>query len=662
MRKSFFLKLALIIIPIFLLLEGAQTYFSYRSVYDASLKTSKSTIRKIADISAEKFRYYNPETPQEKYIYSDLFTTYCDMFDVTYIYAIKPDVKTKSEEYIAIGFGENASEEAMKTRYPGVVVKGKLTDDEINVYNGNKEYIISHEITPFDDSLICYYPVYDLYDYKRHKMEKLDKPIIIGAEVSFSDVMEDTNNNFFETAIYSFITSFVMAVALFVVLHFKINGPVKKISKRMKNFVSDRDKGVEKLKVKGIDELAEMSRSFNTMADEIDNYINHIDELTKEKHTQEAELDIARNIQKGLLMPSQYNNESVSIDAVMRAAKNVGGDLYDYRVMDDGKVFVAIADVSGKGISGALFMSRAITLLHQYALLGYSPAKMLTEYNNTLAESNPNGLFITTFVAVYNPENSELIYSNAGHNHPYIISDSVIELDGAAGIAAGIFDGYDYEQETVLLKPNDAVFMYTDGVNEAENKSKEMYGTEKLENELKKYIGRKTGSLSEDILKTVDEFSNGAVQNDDITILTFIAKQELEHIEITVDNKAENLTQVNDMINNWQSISADTKTQLLLIAEELFVNICFYAYGENKGEITVSVDKDRDKITLTFTDSGEPFDPTQNLVDIDDYDHDNSIGGLGRFLAFEMADDYFYSYSDGKNILTIVRNIEHTEK
>ena len=154
----------------------------------------------------------------------------------------------------------------------------------------------------------------------------------------------------------------------------------------MENFVNDRGKDVEKLQVKGNDELAEMSRSFNLMTEEIDKYIEDIDALNKEKHTQAAELEIARNIQTGLLKPSDYENGSVCISAMMRAAKNVGGDLYDYQVLENGKVFIAAADVSGKGISAALFMSRAITLLHQYALLGYSPAKMLGEYNNTLTK------------------------------------------------------------------------------------------------------------------------------------------------------------------------------------------------------------------------------------------------------------------------------------
>ena len=655
MRKSIFFKLALIIIPIVLILEVGEVFLSYCTVYDTTLEKSTDTIEKIAEIAVDNFKYFNPQKSGEGKKYSEVFDSYCEMFDLTYIFAMEIDVEERSEKYLAIGFGKNASKDAKKTRYPEIVVKGKLTDEEIDVYNGKKKKAVVHELTQFDDSLICYYPVNEIYNYEKHKMEKNKKPFILGTEVSFSSVMADTQNRFKETAVYELGFTFIMIVTIFLILHFRINGPVKTISKRMKHFVSDRDKGFEKLEVKGKDELAEMSRSFNTMAEEIDNYIEDIDLLTKEKHTQEAELGIARRIQTGLLKPPRYKNDSISINACMHAAKNVGGDLYDYQVLDDGRVFIAVADVSGKGISAALFMSRAITLLHQYALHDYSPSRMLFEFNNTLAEQNPNGLFITAFVAVYNPETGELSYSNAGHNRPYIVSDKLIMLDEPAGIAAGAFSDNEYEQETFLLKPDDVVFLYTDGVNEASNRSKELFGTKTLENELKNYIGNPTDSICDDIMKTVRKFSDGAVQSDDITILTMRVGQNPIKRTITQNADVKNLAAVYKMINTEQSFPDDIKAQLRLIAEEIFVNICSYAYGDNKGEVTVELDIHTDRATLTFIDSGRRFNPTADVIDIEDYDHENSIGGLGRYIAFEIADDYSYKYENNKNILTVTK-------
>ena len=154
----------------------------------------------------------------------------------------------------------------------------------------------------------------------------------------------------------------------------------------------------------------------------------------------------------------------------MTTARVVGGDLYDYRILDNGSVFVAIGDVSGKGITAALFMARAITLLNQYAKLGYSPAKILFEFNNDLAAHNPNMMFITAFVAVYDPKTGELTYSNAGHNYPYILSGKLTALNTDNGIMAGSFEDVVFPEYAVKMKPGDCLFMYTDGVTEAENK------------------------------------------------------------------------------------------------------------------------------------------------------------------------------------------------
>ena len=657
MRKSIFLKLALIIIPIVLILELGEIFFSYNTVYDTSLENNKDNIEKVAEISRKEFRYYNPEEKENDEFFCDLFNEYCDMFGLTYIFALDPDINTRSETFIAIGFGENASDDAKKTRYPGVVVKGSLINDQIEVYNGKKEFVTVHELTPFDDSLICYCAVNEQYNYDKHKMEKLDEPFIIGAEISLNSVMADTRNRFFGTGVYELVFTLIMITAIFLILHFRISRPLKNISIKMKHFISDRDRGFEKLIVKGSDEIAEMSRSFNTMTGEIDNYIEDIENLTKEKHTQEAEFDIARRIQTGLLKPPAYQNDSVNIKACMHPAKNVGGDFYDYQIMEDGRVFIAIADVSGKGISAAMFMSSAITLLHQYALLGYSTDKMLYEFNNTLTGQNPNGMFITAFVAIYNPDTGELTYSNAGHNRPYIISDKLITLEEAAGVAAGIFKDNEYEQETVLLKPDDKIFLYTDGVNEAANNSKELFGTEALEKELENFIGNTSDNITDDILNAVRNFSDGAVQSDDITMLTMrVARKPIVRI-ITVKAESQNLTAVRDLIYSENSLTDDIKSQLRLIAEEFFVNICSYAYGSEQGDITVKLEIYNDRATLTFVDSGIPFDPTADVTDMEHYDHENSIGGLGRFIAFEMADDYSYAYEDNKNILTITKKM-----
>ncbi|MBQ9679345.1 MAG: SpoIIE family protein phosphatase [Ruminococcus sp.] len=646
----------MLIIPIVILLDAAVLFVSYRLTYDNQVEVSTDTIERAAEMAEIYMELNYPDTVEKGQEVSGYFYNLCAAMGISYIYAIAPDAENDSMYYVAIGFGDGASDQAKKDRYPGVTVNQSPTKEMMDACSGDGSGVIEHYQNQFGDMVAYYLPVTEYYDYDRREYVKPEKPVVVAAEENISSIVERIQRRIKTIAVFTILFSMLIVVLIFLLMYFRISKPITRISRRMKNFVSDRDKGVEKLKVKGHDELAEMSQSFNMMTDEIDGYIRNIDALNREKHMQDAELNIARKIQSGLLKPSFYRDGSVELRAFMHEAKNVGGDLYDYQTLDDGRVFICIADVSGKGISAALFMSRAITLLHQYALLGYTPAQMLKEYNHTLAEQNPNGLFITTLAAVYDPKTNELTYSNAGHNHPYLISDTLIELDGAAGIAAGIFDGMDYEQETIALKDGDVVFLYTDGVNEAEDNSGKMYGTEALEAELKKFIGVADGDICDAIMKSVKAFSDGADQSDDITILTLKAERSPVHCEITVKNQVENLTKINEIINA-QRLDEETRSQLLLIAEELFVNICFYAYKDKQGEITFAVDRENDRIILTFTDAGEPFDPTADVINIEEYDHENSTGGLGLFMVFEMADDYSYTYEDGKNRIKVIKKI-----
>ena len=255
-----------------------------------------------------------------------------------------------------------------------------------------------------------------------------------------------------------------------------------------------------KLDEKGGREFAQMAHSFNTMTEDINRYIDDIDALNRDKHTTEAELNIAREIQMGLLLPGHLHSDRYAINAYVKPAKDVGGDYYDYSVLDDGRIFVAVADVSGKGISASLFMARAITLLHQNAIGGHLPSEILETYNNTLTQRNPGGLFITTFVVIYDPSTGILTYSNAGHNIPYLLSDTLIPLDKAHGVAAGLFEGETYEDATVMIKPGDSLFLYTDGVNEAKSAENVFYSTERLEEKLRDCIAARTDNTLDVIL------------------------------------------------------------------------------------------------------------------------------------------------------------------
>ena len=197
------------------------------------------------------------------------------------------------------------------------------------------------------------------------------------------------------------------------------------------------------------------------------------------------------------------------------------------------------------------------------------------------------------------------------------------------------------------------LFLYTDGVTEAKNTREALFEEEALERVLQEHLADGGEAVLNAVLDSVHAFSKDAPQNDDITILTLSVPKTL-HKHLHLAAKTENLVAVKSAIEALD-VSEEPLFRLRLISEEIFVNICSYAYTGG-GDVDITIEADEKTVTLTFADSGKPFDPTADVIAIEDYDAENSIGGLGRYITFEIADAYSYEYKDGKNILRIEIN------
>lgn len=520
MKFSIFKKVALWLLLIIAAVEIIMLVALYDYTYKKAVDDATDKIKTAADYAVVHASFFDPESfeveSEDETIIDYTFSSACDQFDIDIIYLLLPDTKNNTVMYLTRGV--SAKQGAKTDSHPvndltGNYVDGGMTEEMKKAYAGDDSGIVAHISNENEDKLVCYMPVRQYYTENDDK-DATRITALVSAEISLKKVTEENNARFRQFAIIMIIVTVTVGVSAAVILYFRVSKPLKKISKKMKSFVSEQDAEYEKLPVNGSDELAEMSDSFNTMAEELDKYIDDVAELNR----QNAELNIAQTIQMGLLEPESFKNDAVTIKASMTTSKVVGGDLYDYRILENGKVFIAIGDVSGKGITAALFMSRAITLLNQYAMLGYSPAKMLYEYNNSLAAHNPNMMFITTFAAVYDPKTGELTYSNAGHNYPYILSDKLIKLDAENGLMAGAFEDTRFPEHTFKLKAGDILFLFTDGVTEAQNTDGELFGEERLEKILQ---NNKSGaeSLLNAVTEKIDAFAQGAEQADDITML-----------------------------------------------------------------------------------------------------------------------------------------------
>lgn len=238
----------------------------------------------------------------------------------------------------------------------------------------------------------------------------------------------------------------------------------------------------------------------------------------------QQELEIATTIQTSILpktFPAFPDRKEFDIYAKMIPAKEVGGDLYDFFLIDKYRLGVVIGDVSGKGIAAALLMAVCKTLIKATAYKGLPTDSVLFEVNNLLVDESPPNMFVTVFYGVLDTRNGAFEYSNGGHNSPYLISNDGTTklLDDVGGLLLGTIKSTEYQSNIIMLKPGESIFLYTDGVTEAFNSNEEDFKEERLLQSLKINSVSSAEKIVANVFETVKNFTNGVEQSDDITCL-----------------------------------------------------------------------------------------------------------------------------------------------
>jgi sigma-B regulation protein RsbU (phosphoserine phosphatase) len=274
---------------------------------------------------------------------------------------------------------------------------------------------------------------------------------------------------------------------------------------------------------KSKDEISQLGNSFRMMQQELQDYIVHLKETTARNEKMESELKIANNIQQQMLPKESAMGDSGKIDyyGILRPAKSVGGDLYDFIVKGD-ELYFAIGDVAGKGIPAALFMAKTLTLFRAKVTGERSPAKIASEINDELEQYNEQSMFVTFFIGKLNLSSGKLLYTNAGHNLPYLSGEGgtlVNKLPGVHGLPLGSMPEMHYKEGVGRLNPGDRLVLFTDGITEAENESHQLYGDSRLAGLIQSNPSGSPETLAKMILDDVDAFAGPAEQFDDITML-----------------------------------------------------------------------------------------------------------------------------------------------
>ena len=425
-------------------------------------------------------------------------------------------------------------------------------------------------------------------------------------------------------------------------------------------------------KMRDHNELWALGNSLNHMQHSLDRYISQLKATTKEKGRIESELNIASKIQMSMIpkmFPPYPDRDDIDIYGTLTPAKAVGGDLYDFFLRDE-KLFFCIGDVSGKGVPASLVMAVTRSLMRIVAAQESRPERIVTSLNNSMSDMNESCMFVTLFVGVLDLPTGRFRYCNAGHNAPVIIDEAegtVRPLDVKPNLPVAVLPETKFELQETTLKPGTTIFLYTDGLTEAENADKQLFGEQRMTEVLKHTKGLSARQQVEAMLQAVHSHVKDAEQSADLTMtaIRYLRQQRDTSFyrRLTLRNDIRETPKIADFMDDIvgeTGIDTALASSINLALEEAVVNVMNYAYPEAQtGDITIEARADDTSLSFVIRDNGIPFDPTKTTEpDLNaDLDH-RKVGGLGIFLVTHLMDSVEYERSGGENILTLRKTIK----
>lgn len=484
---------------------------------------------------------------------------------------------------------------------------------------------------------------------------------VVGVDLSMPGILE---------SLYRFITVIVLCVVAVVLgsmavfygfIKRNIIAPIAMLSTGAKSMADNLETGeVFRLDIHTGDEIEELSDSFCQMDAEVREYIQKLSVMTAEKERIGAELSVATQIQADMLpriFPAFPKRDEFDIYATMTPAKEVGGDFYDFFMVDDDHLMLVIADVSGKGVPAALFMVIAKTLLKNSAEQGLSPKEVFEKVNNQLCENNDEGMFVTVWMGLLEISTGKLICANAGHDDPIVIRNGKAEIIRQRhGLLMAQMEGIPYREQEIMLQPGDTIFVYTDGVSEATSAANELYGKDRILAALDRAAGKTPEEILAAVKEDVDAFVGDAPQFDDITMLSVKMTEKIAPTlsELKTEPTLDSIYQVTGFVEDTLGelgVPMKTLMRINVALDEIFSNIAHYS---GASECTVACGVQGNRAIVRFADNGTPYDPTDRpemdtTLSLDE----RGEGGMGIHMVRKTMDTVRYEYKDGKNVLTL---------
>ncbi len=416
------------------------------------------------------------------------------------------------------------------------------------------------------------------------------------------------------------------------------------------------------------DEVGRLTHAFDRMRTEL---ALHIAELTRNAREQQrlaSELDIAHQIQTALLPGEHYLDahcETFELHALLRPARAVGGDLYSYFMLNERRFCVMVGDVSDKGIPAALFMARTITLAKALAPRARTPQHLLSMLNVELCRNNDSCMFVSLLCGMLDTFTGELVMASAGHEPPVLCDADgarLVELD--TGAALGLDDEAAYPARRLRLQPGQTLLLYTDGITEATDTNRAMFGPERMLASLARSPSRSAADLAGGLLAEVDRYAEGAGQADDITVLALSWHHASDArnspmLDLTINASMDDVFDTLDRCDaslHAQGVAPDVRDDIRLVLEELMVNMVEHGRTNDAGDtIDLHMRLADEAVLVELHHNGHPFDPLLAPVptltgDIADQEE---VGGLGIHLVRAMASELSYSHDEQGNHLQL---------
>ena len=394
------------------------------------------------------------------------------------------------------------------------------------------------------------------------------------------------------------------------------------------------------------------------------------------KERMEEELRVGHDLQLSMVprtFPAFPGRDDISVHATLRPARELGGDFYDCFFVDADHLFFCVGDVSDTGVAAALFMAAAKTLIRARSAEDPSPASLVTYVNAELARDNDACMFVTLFAGQLDTTNGDLVYTNAGHDPPYVrgLDGSLARLDERHGPLAGAAPGIVYRESRRRLAAGDVLVAFTDGVTEARDDSARLFSDERTAEAIRSGAAVSAAEVLDRLVAAVDAFAGHAEQADDITILALQFRQPSDPMPVAapvsaetvlIRNRAGDLGAIDAALGRLAEraqLPAETVADIRVVCDELLANVIAHGFvDDGEHEVEVRVELAGRRLVLSVSDDGVPFDPLAVASpDTSQPLEDRAIGGLGIHLVRHLVDEATYERRGERNVLTVVKDV-----